>query len=748
MALFAAAQRPLPGHPAPPYSRPVALALAALPLALGTAQLATRLRSSAAFAYAALGVDVLAVFGTLAVFSFDPRHSVFALVVVLDAQAGLTLGLTRGLAAWVVVAGGDTLMVSLAAARLETPVDASGVVLRAGVGLLLAFAGGFLAEELAGERDDTGAAERERELSRLQDAEARYRSLVEGTPVVTYIDAVDRHSSTIYMSPQVLGLVGYGPDEWIARPDLWERLLHPDDRARVMAEHARTNATGEPFRMEYRIVPRDGGVVWVRDEAILVRDARGRPRFWQGVMVDITERKRTEEQVAFLAYHDTLTGLPNRAMFEEALELALARARRAGRGVAVLFVDLDNFKVVNDTFGHSAGDQLLRELSGRLREAVRDTDVVARQSGDEFLVLLADLELPSTSADGVAGPVELAEAVGRRIHESLERPFLLDGTPFTVSASIGLSIYPLTASDGRTLLKQADAAMYRRKRGADDRPVALALDPADLASGLPAARLMAAVRGQQWELHYQPIIDLTRGAVVGLEALLRWRQEDGRLVWPEDFIPLAEDMGLIGDIGDWVVREVCRQALAWRKRGISIPITINLSPRHLWRPEAVKAVVDLARSSGLGPEGLVVDITESAALADQDRTQRAVEELHRLGVRVALDDFGSGGFALSRLRGLPVDALKIDRTFVRNLPDDPEAAGMVEALIALARSLKAEPLAEGIETEEQRLFLVARGCSLGQGFHLGRPQPAEEIAARLEAEGGAVAVREAPSGEG
>ena len=336
MGVYTLSYRPVPGHPPPPAVSPTALGLAALVFALGVAQLLPRLRASRAFAVAAFSVDAGAVLATLALFAFDPRRYLLALVIVIQAEGGVALGLLGGFLAWAVTSAGYVAVEALSASTAGAPTYSIEVAIRIAVGLLLALGGGYLATELSGERSRR-LAEREEEVRRLTEAEAKYRVLVEQIPVITYIDAIDRESSTIYISPQVQEVLGYSPEEWTEDHGLWAKLLHEGDRERVIAENTRTNATGEPFRAEYRLKARDGGVVWLRDEALLVTDEAGRPRFWQGVMVDITDRKRAEEQVAFLAYHDKLTGLPNRAMFEQLLDLALARARRFDLAVAVLF---------------------------------------------------------------------------------------------------------------------------------------------------------------------------------------------------------------------------------------------------------------------------------------------------------------------------------------------------------------------------------------------------------------------------
>jgi diguanylate cyclase (GGDEF)-like protein/PAS domain S-box-containing protein len=727
MAVYTLTYQPMPGHPGPGYVRPVALALAAVPLLLAAAQLSSGRRTSRLIAMAGFVADAMAVLGTLALYAFDPRRYLLALVVVVQAEGGVVLGLAGGVLAWMVTTAGYVAVEAISASGSGVDPNLVEVTLRAGVGLILALGGGYLTKELSGERASR-AVEREHEVRKLREAEAKYRLLVEQIPVVTYVDAVDRSSSTLYMSPQVHEVLGYSPEEWTGDPSLWARLLHPDDRERVLAENTRTNATGEPFREEYRMFHRDGRVVWVQDEAALVTDDAGRPRFWQGVIVDITERKRAEEQVTFLAYHDKLTGLPNRLMFEQVLDLSLARARRNDLALAVLYMDLDNFKLVNDSLGHAAGDELLREMAIRLDETIRESDVVARQGGDEFLVLLGDLNL-EPGPNGVPGAGAMAESVAARIHDVMRRPFILSGTEFYVTASVGISLFPESARDARSLLKQADAAMYRSKRAAPGGFVVYASEAADPLSRLSlATRLRKATENGDWVLHYQPIVETVSGQTVGVEALVRWPQPNGALVFPTEFIPLAEEMGLIGEIGRWVVDEMCRQSLIWRDQGLRLYTSFNLSPRQLWQPDAVHKLLGQIDALGADPSTIVVEITESAAMRDPERTQRVLEEIHGRGLRLAIDDFGTGYSSLSRLRNLPVDVLKIDQRFVRDIPGDAEASTMVKAIIGLAHSLGMQPLAEGVETEEQRMFLIDHLCLLAQGFYFGTPVPAADIA--------------------
>ena len=573
-------------------------------------------------------------------------------------------------------------------------------------------------------------SERKRAEERLRQAETTYRRLVEQIPAVTYIDAPNDISSTIFISPQIEALTGYSPEEWTTDPELWVKLLHPEDRESVLTESARTNATGDPFTSEYRLIARDGRTVWLRDESVLIRDEKGRPQYWQGILLDITERKQAEEEVAFLAYHDRLTGLPNRAMFEEIMQLDLARARRHRLSAAVLYMDLDNFKLINDSLGHEAGDELLRQVAARITEASRETDLVARLGGDEFLILLSDIEHgPGPGAPSTA--LLAVETVASRLHECLREPFRIEDSEFYVSASIGISVYPIDARDGRTLLKHADAAMYRSKKFGPGSYVVFPAEETDRRTALSmATRLRGAVEARQWMLHYQPVIHLTEGHAVGVEALLRWKDPDEGIIPPAEFISLAEEMGLIERIGDWVLEELCRQSQLWRAQGLELELSFNLSPRQLWQPEVVQKVLAPLRAGGCDPTTVIVEITESAVMTDPDRTQEILEALREHGIRFAIDDFGTGYSALSRLKDLPVDILKIDRSFVRDLPHDQDAGTMARTIIQLAHSLGMIPLAEGIESEEQWRFLVEQGCVYGQGFLFSHPLPGDQITAQ------------------
>jgi diguanylate cyclase (GGDEF)-like protein/PAS domain S-box-containing protein len=438
---------------------------------------------------------------------------------------------------------------------------------------------------------------------------------------------------------------------------------------------------------------------------------------------DVTERRAAEQQVTYLAYHDPLTGLANRTLLEEHLKLGLARSHRTGAGVALLQLDLDNFKLVNDSLGHAAGDELICGFAARLQQSIRATDLLARTGGDGFLLLLADLhENPSAAAERIAA----------QILSCLAEPFMIAGAEFQVSASIGIALSPRDGSDAETLLAHADSAMYQAKdvaRGSWASYAQAGRDPFERLS--MAARLRRALVGDEFQLHYQPIFT-TAGALVGVEALLRWHDaERGELVPPSEFIPVAEETGLIESIGDWVIRAVCAQQVAWAERGLTPQISVNVSPRQLRRIDFIGKVSEHLRATGADPARLTIELTESAMLQDHTDAEHILRQLHDLGLQLALDDFGAGYSSLSRLREMPMETLKIDRAFLREVPESHEASAIVTAILRLARALGRTAVAEGVETVAQLRFLEEQQCPLVQGFLLGRPMPAADVEARM-----------------
>jgi diguanylate cyclase (GGDEF)-like protein/PAS domain S-box-containing protein len=554
----------------------------------------------------------------------------------------------------------------------------------------------------------------------------KYRTIVEGLPAVSYTAVADEGMRTLYVSPQIKQMLGISPSEWRNDPTLRSKSLFAADRDRVLADYRRARSSGEPVNLS-----RDGSTVWVRESMIVPRDSSGRPSVVQGIIVDITSQRQGEQNDAYRAYHDELTGLPNRPMFEEFIEQVLLRAGGHNLAVAALTLNLDDFQLVNSSLGHDGGDDLLRQVAVRLRDAAQEADLVARQEGDEFLLLLAGKERGNggslrSSADNA---LLVAEAEASRIQEALQAPFMVADNEFYVTASIGISIFPLDADDGPTMLEHAHMAMRKSKKTGPGGYVLFSKDADDPVRGLSfTTKLRKAVERKDWVLHYHPIVDLEGKDLVGVEALLRWRDSNGDLVPPGEFILAAEDMGLIEAVGDWVVDEICRQSRTWREDGLELDISINLSPRQLWQPNLVERITSTLRAARVDPETIVIEVPETAAMADPDRTRRVLQQFRDAGLKIAIDDFGKALSSIRRLKDLPVDILKVDQSFVRKLPDDDDAAMMARAIIQLGHSLGMVPLAEGIDSEEQREFLVSENCPLGQGYLFAKPMAAEDVA--------------------
>ena len=431
------------------------------------------------------------------------------------------------------------------------------------------------------------------------------------------------------------------------------------------------------------------------------------------------------QSVAYLAYHDAVTGLANRAGLLRHLQTAVAGAHADGSAVALLYLDLDDFKLVNDGLGHATGDEVLRLVAERLRPLVRDGDLLARHGGDEFLIVLGDLAIGRE--DGRAEPERAAVTVCRRIAAALDEPVRVRGAELHLRASVGSSLYPFDAEDTETLLRHADTAMYEAKGMGGGYAVYrrdAAIDP--LAHLSMAARLRRAIDAGELVVHYQPIFRLQRGEALGVEALVRWRQPDGSLLGPDRFVPLAERTGLIDALGDCVFEEVCRQLALWSRDGMNPRVGVNLSPRQLRRPDLPERLVERIAAHGLQADRFVLELTESSWTVEASKTIPALDRLRAAGLRLALDDFGAGYSSLTRLRDLPVDVIKIDQAFLPGVPHDGQATAIVTAIMQLAEACGCDVVAEGIEDDAQLRFLVDSGCALGQGYLLARPGPPEQ----------------------
>jgi diguanylate cyclase (GGDEF)-like protein/PAS domain S-box-containing protein len=536
----------------------------------------------------------------------------------------------------------------------------------------------------------------------------------------TIIVALDVRGRVELINRQGCELLGFTDTELLGR-DWFDTVVPPQDRLDARRAFARlvSGVDAPAGSLETNLQTKGGDDRMIAWRNALVRDETGEVTGVLRSGEDITERRQAEAQVTFLAYHDRLTGLPNRALLEEQLRREVARARRGGGSVALLYFDLDNFKLVNDSLGHAAGDSVLRETAERLSEVTRAGDLLARQGGDEFLLLLDG----SPDED----PAEAATAAAQRIAEALETPFVVSEAEFHVGASVGIALVPDHASDADALLRRADSAMYQAKRAGGGMAF-FEDDEHDSRARLSfTTRLRRALGDGELRLHYQPVRAVGSGTLVGLEALVRWQDPERGLVPPGQFIEMAEETGLIDPIGDWVVEELCRQAAEWDAIGFSPRLAFNLSPRQLRRRDLVESILARIDAHGVDPTRLCAELTETAVMNDRKRTRQLLDELHAAGLVLAIDDFGTGHSSLTRLRDLPVNVLKIDRSFLARVVEDPQSAAVVAAILGLAHALDMETVAEGVETEGQLDFLRAHRCPLAQGYLLGRPVPAAEL---------------------
>jgi diguanylate cyclase (GGDEF)-like protein/PAS domain S-box-containing protein len=559
-------------------------------------------------------------------------------------------------------------------------------------------------------------AERIAAETQLKLADIVYRNTVEGVFVT------DPKGTILSVNPAFTAITGYTLDEVIGK------------NPRILKSHQQAP---EFYQELWASLLKHGhwhGEIWNRrksGEAYLQRltitmhpGHDGKPRNYVAVFTDITELHEKEEHIRHQAYHDALTGLPNRMLFQDRLKQSLLMAERSNQQLAVMFLDLDRFKVINDTFGHHTGDELLRMVAERLSEVLRQSDTVSRFGGDEFVVLLSDIE----------GPQDACNVAGKII-EVFAKPLTVDTHELVLSTSIGISLFPEHGNDATALMKNADAAMYNAKESGRNTLKLYRPDMNAKASYHLAieGRLRKALDQSTFVLHYQPRVKLATGEIVGVEALIRWNDADYGPIPPNDFIPIAEETGLIIPIGEWVLENACRQSRAWREMGHDLRVSVNLSPRQFSHATLVDHIAQLLEVNSLPGHSLELELTESMIMTQAEHTIETLKRFKALGIFIAIDDFGTGYSSLSYLKRFPIDTLKVDKSFVRDITTDSSDAAIIETIIALGQSLDIEVVAEGVETAEQLAFLSARECNAIQGYYFSRPVPHDELTRMLDA---------------
>ena len=560
----------------------------------------------------------------------------------------------------------------------------------------------------------------ELEIERASESERRYASTLALAAIgIAHVDDCGRF---LYVNPQLCDMLGYSEPELLALSI--GRISHPDD-AHVtddMRDQLRRGAINS-FKMEKRYLRKDGTPVWVALTIAVRRDRAGHRLYDVSIVEDISARKAAEERVAYLATHDGLTGIPNRAMFTQLMALAIQNARRRNSKIAVLFIDLDRFKIINDTMGHEAGDVLLREIAMRFRDCLRATDIVARLGGDEFVALLPEVE--------DRGHIS---TVARNLLAAAMRPVEINHQDCRVTASIGICVHPEGSQDDESVLKYADMAMYLAKEEGKNTFKFYSNKLRTRAAGRLAieTHLRHALERGELSLHYQPKVNIDTDVITGVEALLRWNSSSLGPVSPVEFIPVAEETGLIMPIGRWVLRTACAQAAGWQRQGLPpVQMSVNISMRQLTDDSLIADIRACLAESALPPHLLELELTESMIMHNTDHALGLLTRIKALGVRLAIDDFGTGYSSLAQLKRYPIDTLKVDRSFIRDVSTDPEDRAITEAILTMGRTLSLNIVAEGVETPEQKAFLRERACNEMQGYYFSTPVSSDELATLL-----------------
>ncbi|HSH30547.1 MAG TPA: EAL domain-containing protein [Thiohalobacter sp.] len=552
--------------------------------------------------------------------------------------------------------------------------------------------------------------------TQVQRENARFRAMADVGQEFTYFCSRDGRYE--YASPSSVQLTGYRPDEFYAKPELMSDLIHPQDRERWQQHLANLGTDRHSDNIDLRLIHKDGRTVWFQHICGPVHDTAGRLIGIRATNIDITERKQFEARIQRMAYYDPLTDLPNRRALNGEIEQLIRKYPAAENRFAVLFLDLDRFKHINDSYGHELGDQLLVKVADRLRRCCENRATISRFGGDELVVLVPDADSPKTAADYAA-----------HLLDSIERPFILEDKEFYISGGVGVTLYPYDGQDAATLIRNADAAMYRAKQSQHTR---IALYSEELIDNIATFvstenRIRRGLKENEFIPHYQPQVEMHSGRIVGAEALARWQSHDRGLISPAEFIPVAEETGLINQLGRSILSQACNQILEWQRAGIRLPLSVNISGRQFAAPGFVDQIRGLIGESGIDPRQLELEITEQVFLEDMDEATDKLWQLRDLGVSIAIDDFGIGYSSLSYLKRLPFNTLKIDRAFTRDICEDTRDVAILRAILSLSRDLRLNTIIEGVETEAQKKLLLRLGCERAQGFLFHQPRPAAEI---------------------
>lgn len=559
--------------------------------------------------------------------------------------------------------------------------------------------------------------QKEAALEALLQSEEKYRSILENIQEAYF--EVNLAGNFTFFNDSLCRLTGCSKDELIGLN--YTTFSDKENSRKVFAAFNNVYKSGQPTEgFDWLIIRKDGTRRYIEASVSLKKDSAGNPSGFKGVIRDITERKRIEQELNYMATHDTLTGLPNRLMFNQLLNQAVHSSKRNKKQLAVFFIDLDRFKIINDSLGHEAGDQLLQEIARRFRNSLREADVVGRLGGDEFVILIEDFNNPEQVAN-----------VAHKILSAAIRPMVIMGEECRVTASIGISIYPHDGHDEQSLMKNADIAMYFAKEEGKNNYQFYSKDIKTHSNERLSieTNLRRALERNELFLDYQARLDFKTNEITGVEALLRWNNQYLGLVTPTQFIPVAEETGLIIPIGRWVLKTACAQNVSWQKQGLpAVCVAVNLSLRQLMDDNLIYDIQSVLNETGMSPNLLELEITESMVMHNPSRLISILTKIKAMGVRLAIDDFGTGYSSLAQIKHFPIDTLKVDRSFIRNLPRDSEDKAITEAIITMGKTLSLTVVAEGVETVEQEKYLREHVCDEMQGFYFSKPVPADEFA--------------------